>query len=589
MTDAEPGGPFKPPRGSVPRMQSRELKGATLLLIAACAPAQAPPPVVAVEAPKAAAPSGDDPTYCAELSDRNGVPDCLAPIDEETQRHRERSWIFRRHAGRVVRVEEVNGFGTLIDDGDGVAAYDEIYAGDRLVEEIGFSSTGRLVAKRTWAADAARLAIVDEHGRPRAKHGTRITSEQLERDGGGRVVGLRFFDAAGQPTTNVGGFHGLRFRRDARGAVIELTGVDADGKPTLGRNGFARAQWTRDETLSATEERRFDASGAPVRSKAGWQRATHTLDRFGNTIETRYFDENGAAALDAQNGARIVYAVDKRGNVTDVERYGLDGALAEGPERWARRHLTHDDQGRLAETESFDARGAHDKTTPRLRYRRDPKGRVVELDLLDRAGKLREDRASIERHAYDDGDELLEVTFFDPREKPALGPSGEYGFRLERDDLGRVVKKTFLGEDGRPAPTSRGEATVVTTYAPDGTPTEQRLDAEGKALLVYGAKHLLVQYQGAQRAPQTITRTRKEALARAEEARKKILKGLSFEAAVSTYSDEPGAAQRGGDLGKFKRGMMVKPFQDAVEALKVDEVSKVVETPFGYHVIVRTQ
>jgi protein-disulfide isomerase len=106
----------------------------------------------------------------------------------------------------------------------------------------------------------------------------------------------------------------------------------------------------------------------------------------------------------------------------------------------------------------------------------------------------------------------------------------------------------------------------------------------------FGAKHLLVMYQGSRRATAGITRSKDEARARATEAMKKARKkGQRFEDLVSLYSDEPGAAARGGDLGKFPSGAMVPEFQAAVERTKVGEISEVVETPFGFHVILRTQ
>ena len=70
---------------------------------------------------------------------------------------------------------------------------------------------------------------------------------------------------------------------------------------------------------------------------------------------------------------------------------------------------------------------------------------------------------------------------------------------------------------------------------------------------------------------------------------RKLRAGARIEDGVATASDEPGATARGGDLGKFPRGTMVPEFQGAVEALAVGATSSLVETPFGFHVIVRTQ
>jgi len=69
-----------------------------------------------------------------------------------------------------------------------------------------------------------------------------------------------------------------------------------------------------------------------------------------------------------------------------------------------------------------------------------------------------------------------------------------------------------------------------------------------------------------------------------KEIQKKLEDGEDFAALAKEYSEGPSSAN-GGDLGYFERGRMVKPFEDAAFKLKPGEVSGMVETPFGYHLI----
>jgi len=103
------------------------------------------------------------------------------------------------------------------------------------------------------------------------------------------------------------------------------------------------------------------------------------------------------------------------------------------------------------------------------------------------------------------------------------------------------------------------------------------------------ASHVLVMYRGSMRAPETVTRTKEEAQARAADVLRRARAGGDFAALAREFSDEPGASERGGSLGRFGRGMMVGPFETAAFALRVGAVSELVETPFGYHIIKRTQ
>lgn len=103
------------------------------------------------------------------------------------------------------------------------------------------------------------------------------------------------------------------------------------------------------------------------------------------------------------------------------------------------------------------------------------------------------------------------------------------------------------------------------------------------------AKHVLVKYYGAKGAKPAIARSREEACLRAVEVRDKLRGGADFSKMVIEYSEEPGAASREGSLGSIERADVVPPFADAAFELDVNQLSDVVESDFGFHVIFRSE
>ena len=94
------------------------------------------------------------------------------------------------------------------------------------------------------------------------------------------------------------------------------------------------------------------------------------------------------------------------------------------------------------------------------------------------------------------------------------------------------------------------------------------------------ARHILLQ------APNDATDAQRDSIKRvAEGLRQQAAGGADFAALARQHSQEPGADQSGGDLGFFGRGRMVPQFEEAAFALQPGQISPVVETPFGYHVI----
>lgn len=69
------------------------------------------------------------------------------------------------------------------------------------------------------------------------------------------------------------------------------------------------------------------------------------------------------------------------------------------------------------------------------------------------------------------------------------------------------------------------------------------------------------------------------------ELRERVIKGEKFSMLATLYSQDPASARKGGELGFFTRGRMVAEFESAAFALKPGEVSPIIETQFGFHII----
>ena len=102
-----------------------------------------------------------------------------------------------------------------------------------------------------------------------------------------------------------------------------------------------------------------------------------------------------------------------------------------------------------------------------------------------------------------------------------------------------------------------------------GTPEERR------------AAHILIAVKAS--APQA---EQDKAKAKAEQVLQQVRQDpAKFSELARKYSQDPGSASKGGDLGYFGRGMMVKPFDAAAFSLKVGDISGLVKSDFGFHII----
>ncbi|MEM7448451.1 MAG: peptidylprolyl isomerase [Myxococcota bacterium] len=150
------------------------------------------------------------------------------------------------------------------------------------------------------------------------------------------------------------------------------------------------------------------------------------------------------------------------------------------------------------------------------------------------------------------------------------------------------VKSKDLADDSvhviHSAPAIDGNSRTQTTRTGASTAGPHKHPPPGVDSQI-AARHILIQFEGASRA--RVDRTRNEArslvrnlLSKAQE------EGADFQALAKEHSEGPSGA-RGGDLGTFSRGRMVPEFERTAFDLRVGEISDVVETPFGFHIIQR--
>ncbi len=146
---------------------------------------------------------------------------------------------------------------------------------------------------------------------------------------------------------------------------------------------------------------------------------------------------------------------------------------------------------------------------------------------------------------------------------------------MTEEEVRSDVGKTLLVEDyvtGKFGPLIRIEDSDIADFYTENsqyftTPEQVR------------ASHILIKVE-----PEAEESVKKDALDRINAIKVRLDAGEEFSELARTMSEGPSNVN-GGDLGAFGRGQMVKPFEDAVFAMNVGEVSDVVETQFGYHLI----
>lgn len=160
----------------------------------------------------------------------------------------------------------------------------------------------------------------------------------------------------------------------------------------------------------------------------------------------------------------------------------------------------------------------------------------------------------------------------------ALLPAAQFAAQVKADEA--ALKAYYDANSAEFRVPERVRAEYIVLSAEELGRGEPPTEAEVKA--AYDARAVDFRVEEQRRASHILVKTKEEADKLLAEATKSP---QSFGELAKKHSQDPGSAEKGGDLGLFGRGMMVKAFEDAVFAMKPGEIAGPVQSEFGFHVI----
>jgi peptidyl-prolyl cis-trans isomerase D len=307
------------------------------------------------------------------------------------------------------------------------------------------------------------------------------------------------------------------------------------------------------------------------------QRVEALVQRLGNNVDTRMFDtpQMRAATLDNMLSERALTIQASRLHLTAPESV-MKEKIAAVPAFQSGGKFDYDTYLRVlaanAYTEgSFEARVREDLSRQALEAGV-MAGAIVPHTVIDRLRALDSERRQIRRLAFRPDDFLSKTAVTDEAVK------ADYDANKEQYRTAEFAKAEYLvlRLDDIAARTPVSEAALHEYYDKNlsrWTGVEQRR-----------ASHILITSgkDGSAADPAAA-----KALAQQLVQQLRVKPG-DFARLAREQSKDPGSAAQGGDLGWFGRGAMTKSFEDAVFALKEGQISDVVETNFGFHIIALT-
>ena len=371
---------------------------------------------------------------------------------------RSQACVVTRRADRVQRVVFVNGLGEPLENEDGDAILELVYAeGGELLERIHRrrDDTIRQKHRFAWEGNTLHATVVDRNNFRVSLDGSEVSSYRVSFDERGYPSRRLFFNDRGLPRRNAEWVFGYAVETDGRGLILQSTALDASGQPSADQHGVTTVAWKYADNGVAVERRNLDGKGALVGDREGIAMQRWTADERGNRSSEQRFDASSKPrrGQDGCSGFRASY--DRAGAVVAWTCLGIDGAPDWHRDGYVTRRAAFDGRGNRVEETYLDTQG--EPTLHRDGYAKwtsayDERGYRIEQRFFDESGKPCEHRDgyALWRAEHDDAGHLVAVAYFDVNSKPTLHRDGVASWRSTYDLLGNLLSSAYFGKEGEP-------------------------------------------------------------------------------------------------------------------------------------------
>lgn len=349
--------------------------------------------------------------------------------------------------------------------------------------------------------------IYDEHGNhiernffgtkeeaisPSGIHYAKVRYTYDEND---NLSSIRYYNLQGALTI-VNGKAGTDYKNDKRGNTLEETPIGSNGQLA---SGYLIAKYKYDKFDNVIEESLYSASGAATNSQ-GIHKYVYAYNSRNQETEESYYGTNGALVLSNRtNAAMLKNEYNKKGERVKMFYYGTDKKPCKSAEGWSSSTYEYDAFGNIVKQCFFDTNGKPTDPSDMVPVgiaKYDKWGNKIYVAAQDGHGKFINrpgDNWAICRNEYDNKNNKLSVSYFNPQDKPTLSSEGYHKVKYVYDKQNRKIEEQYYGTTGQPILVNNyHKGTIKYAENSDKIVEEALFDTNGKPINCSGGWHKVV-------------------------------------------------------------------------------------------------